>query len=81
MQRKKEGRVIKELQNARKVAPAQNRSNEERAVLRKPGAWANLPKPARKVGAWAKLPKAAQDWDAPEANAAISEALSDGKLR
>jgi prevent-host-death family protein len=37
-------------------------------------------KPARKAGAWAKLPKAAPDWDAPETNAVIADALSDGKL-
>lgn len=62
MQRKKEGRLIEELQNAHKIAPAQNQSNEERAALRKPGAWAELPKPAA-------------DWDSTEINNEISQAL------
>ena len=35
---------------------------------------------ARKPGAWSRLPKAEADWDAPATNAAISAALTGGKL-
>ena len=35
---------------------------------------------ARKPGAWLGLPKAKADWDSPEANAAIANALTGGKL-
>ncbi|MBI3371217.1 MAG: type II toxin-antitoxin system prevent-host-death family antitoxin [Betaproteobacteria bacterium] len=34
---------------------------------------------ARKPGAWAALPKAKADWDIPETNAAIADALTGGK--
>lgn len=37
-------------------------------------------KPLRKPGAWAKLPKVSADWDASAFNAGIGEALSAGKL-
>jgi prevent-host-death family protein len=35
---------------------------------------------ARKPGAWAGLPKAKIDWDAPETNTAIADALTGGDL-
>jgi len=35
---------------------------------------------ARKPGAWSGLPKAKIDWDAPETNAAIADALAGGDL-
>jgi len=33
---------------------------------------------ARKPGAWSALPKAQADWDSPEANAQIADALTGG---
>ncbi len=34
----------------------------------------------RKPGAWSELPKAKADWDSPETNAAIADALKGGDL-
>lgn len=34
----------------------------------------------RKLGAWSELPKAEADWDMPDTNAAIADALTDGEL-
>jgi len=34
----------------------------------------------RKPGAWAGLPKARADWDTPAANRALADALAGGKL-
>ena len=35
---------------------------------------------SRRPGAWSDLPKAPADWDTPEINAELAEALTDGTL-
>lgn len=40
----------------------------------------SAPEFVRKPGAWAGLPKASDDWDAPETNAVIADELAGGEL-
>ncbi len=67
MQWKNVGQKIEAAQLGSEVASIQASQYRKRAILRKPGTWANLP-------------KAVADWDSQKLNAEIGQVLLDAKL-